>query len=195
MNSSTPRTCRRAGAATVAWVSMSNKPAGTGTPNSRSACFDERPGRVRRSTGPTGRDGARPGYQTRAGIARGPPVLGSVRAGSSTNVERTPTGWRPVGRGIDSPTPPEDTQTARPAQSPRACPCRARARHPPRRLRQRRSQVRTSKPPSELSSCGACGPSWRSPSDRSPPAEPPHPRRWHRPGVPPTLRRRCLDVK
>src|SRR6185436_2812458 len=45
--------------------------------------------------------------QTRVGIARGPPVLGSVRAGSRTNVERTPTGWFPVGRGIDSPAPAE----------------------------------------------------------------------------------------
>src|SRR5687767_661312 len=116
MNSSTPRTCRRAGAATVAWGSISNKPSGTGTPNPRS------PSSTNAWTGAEKYEAAGPrrrsaGYQTRVGIARGPPVLGSVRAGSSTNVERTPTGWRPVGRGIDRPTPPEPADGA-PRQVP-----------------------------------------------------------------------------
>jgi hypothetical protein len=54
------------------------------------------------------------GYQTRTGIARGPPVRGSNRPRSSTNVDRAPTLWLPVGRGIDSPNPVEPTDAPRP---------------------------------------------------------------------------------
>jgi hypothetical protein len=57
-------------------------------------------------------------------------------------------------------------------------------------------EVRTSKAPAELSSAGALVRSWGPPGDRSTrPAEQPHPRRWHRPGVPPSLQRCRLPVK
>src|SRR4051794_35601559 len=125
----------------------------------------------------------------RTGIVRGPPVVGSVRAGSCTKVERIPTGCRPVGRGIDSPTPPEDTSGGPPRDGPaivsmlrsgaaaaddEATPTAAESPHAATIIRDLEHRCHTTVmalPPGR----------------GSPPAEPPRPRRWHRPGVVPSL--------